>query len=92
MELCTEGSLYSILDNPENACGLPEEQFFLVLRDVGEWVGYFFFFCTRFLTCYVQMNIVNLFYSGLFPKTCNDHIYKQMNQKSHLYQFMTFPL
>jgi hypothetical protein len=35
MELCTEGSLYSILDDPVNAYGLCEKDFFLVLYDVG---------------------------------------------------------
>ncbi|XP_078582487.1 serine/threonine-protein kinase TBK1-like [Branchiostoma floridae x Branchiostoma japonicum] len=36
MELCTGGSLYTILDEPENAYGLQEEEFKLVMKDVGE--------------------------------------------------------
>ena len=35
MELCTGGSLYNMLDNPENAYGIPETEFFNVLNDVG---------------------------------------------------------
>jgi TANK-binding kinase 1 len=36
MELCTGGSLYNMLDNPENAFGIPENEFFNVLNDVGK--------------------------------------------------------
>lgn len=32
MELCTGGSLFNILDDPENAYGLPEKEFLLVLE------------------------------------------------------------
>lgn len=32
MELCTGGSLFNILDDPENAYGLPETEFMLVLE------------------------------------------------------------
>ena len=32
MELCTGGSLFNMLDDPENAYGLDEKEFFLVLR------------------------------------------------------------
>ena len=35
MDLCTGGSLYNILDDPENAYGLDETEFVNVLRDVG---------------------------------------------------------
>jgi len=35
MDLCTGGSLFSILDDPENAYGLDETEFLCVLRDVG---------------------------------------------------------
>uniref|UniRef100_S4RFF2 Inhibitor of nuclear factor kappa B kinase subunit epsilon n=1 Tax=Petromyzon marinus TaxID=7757 RepID=S4RFF2_PETMA len=34
MELCSGGSLYTILDEPENAYGLTEGEFLIVLRDV----------------------------------------------------------
>ncbi|XP_078465951.1 serine/threonine-protein kinase TBK1 [Lampetra fluviatilis] len=34
MELCSGGSLYTILDEPENAYGLAEGEFLIVLRDV----------------------------------------------------------
>lgn len=36
MEYCSSGSLLSVLENPENAFGLPEEEFLVVLRCVGE--------------------------------------------------------
>ena len=36
MELGGGGSLYTILDEPENAHGLPESEFLVVLRDVGQ--------------------------------------------------------
>jgi len=36
MELCTGGSLYSILDDPENAFGVEENEFKQVLIDVGK--------------------------------------------------------
>lgn len=35
MELCTGGSLLNILDDPENAFGLPDCEFLIVLHDVG---------------------------------------------------------
>ena len=35
MELCTEGSLHHILDQPENGHGLSEADFLDVLHDVG---------------------------------------------------------
>ena len=35
MELCTGGSLYNILDDPINAHGVEEVEFFRVLHDVG---------------------------------------------------------
>ena len=36
MELCTGGSLFNMLDDPENAYGLDEKEFFLVLRHLCE--------------------------------------------------------
>ncbi|KAK2717045.1 serine/threonine-protein kinase TBK1-like isoform X2 [Artemia franciscana] len=35
MELCTGGSLFNILDDPENSCGLPEDEFLLVLEHLA---------------------------------------------------------
>jgi TANK-binding kinase 1 len=35
MELCTGGSLFNILDDPENTYGLPEEEFLLVLEHLS---------------------------------------------------------
>lgn len=35
MELCTGGSLFNILDDPENSNGLPEDEFLLVLEHLG---------------------------------------------------------
>jgi len=36
MELCTGGSLYEVIDSPENAYGLGESEFKQVIYDVGE--------------------------------------------------------
>ncbi|XP_037087416.1 inhibitor of nuclear factor kappa-B kinase subunit epsilon-like [Pollicipes pollicipes] len=36
MELCTGGSLFNMLDDPENAYGLDEKEFFLVLRHLSD--------------------------------------------------------
>nr|CAG4640658.1 EOG090X01SN [Eulimnadia texana] len=35
MELCTGGSLFNILDDPENSCGLPEDEFLLVVEHLA---------------------------------------------------------
>lgn len=35
MELCTGGSLFNILDDPENSYGLEEGEFLLVLSHLG---------------------------------------------------------
>ena len=35
MELCNAGSLYEVIDSPENAFGLDEVQFKTVIHDVG---------------------------------------------------------
>lgn len=35
MEFCPCGSLYTVLEEPSNAFGLPESEFLIVLRDVG---------------------------------------------------------
>eukprot|EP00058_Branchiostoma_floridae_P022237 XP_002607727.1 hypothetical protein BRAFLDRAFT_123253 [Branchiostoma floridae] len=40
MEICTGGSLYTILDEPENAYGLHEEEFKLVMKDVAAGMNY----------------------------------------------------
>ncbi len=37
MELCTGGSLYEVIDSPENAYGLNEQEFRQVIHDVGEY-------------------------------------------------------
>lgn len=36
MEYCSSGSLLTVLESPENAFGLPEDEFLVVLRCVGE--------------------------------------------------------
>lgn len=36
MELCNGGSLYEIIDSPENAYGMEEEEFKKVISDVGK--------------------------------------------------------
>lgn len=38
MEFCPCGSLYTVLEEPSNAYGLPESEFLIVLRDVGTFV------------------------------------------------------
>ena len=38
MELCTGGSLFNILDDPENSHGLEEKEFLLVLHHLGEFL------------------------------------------------------
>ena len=35
MELCTGGNLYEVIDAPENAYGLGEQEFLRVMIDVG---------------------------------------------------------
>lgn len=40
MELCTGGSLLNLLDDPENAFGLPDSEFFVVLHDVADGMRY----------------------------------------------------
>ena len=37
MELCTGGSLYEVIDSPENAYGVTETEFKQVIYDVGEF-------------------------------------------------------
>ena len=41
MELCTGGSLYDVIDSPENAYGLSESEFKQVIYDVGKYVNYY---------------------------------------------------
>lgn len=37
MEYCPYGSLYTVLEEPSNAYGLPEDEFLIVLQDVGKY-------------------------------------------------------
>ena len=39
MELCTGGSLYHMLDEPENCYGVSEQEFKNVLHDVCKYIG-----------------------------------------------------
>jgi TANK-binding kinase 1 len=39
MDLCTGGSLFNILDDPENAYGIEESEFVSVLHDVGLFIS-----------------------------------------------------
>lgn len=41
MELCTGGSLFNILDDPENSTGLPEDEFLAVLEHLSKTILYF---------------------------------------------------
>lgn len=47
MEYCPCGSLYTVLEESSNAYGLPEDEFLIVLHDVGE--GQFDHLKTHFL-------------------------------------------
>uniref|UniRef100_A0A671SC43 Serine/threonine-protein kinase TBK1-like n=1 Tax=Sinocyclocheilus anshuiensis TaxID=1608454 RepID=A0A671SC43_9TELE len=38
MEYCPCGSLYTVLEEPTNAYGLPEDEFLIVLQDVGKFI------------------------------------------------------
>eukprot|EP00057_Strongylocentrotus_purpuratus_P028812 XP_011683286.1 PREDICTED: inhibitor of nuclear factor kappa-B kinase subunit epsilon isoform X2 [Strongylocentrotus purpuratus] len=40
MELCTGGSLYDVLEKPENSCGLAEKDFLQVLADITAGMKY----------------------------------------------------
>ncbi|KFM71066.1 Serine/threonine-protein kinase TBK1, partial [Stegodyphus mimosarum] len=40
MELCNAGSLFTILDDPQNSCGLEEEEFLCVLKDMSAGMKY----------------------------------------------------
>ena len=40
MELCTGGSLYKLLEEPENAFGFDEEEFIIFLRDITQALQY----------------------------------------------------
>ncbi len=42
MEYCSGGSLLSLLEEPENAFGLPETEFLTVLQCVGGCVSWYF--------------------------------------------------
>ena len=35
MELCQGGSLYSLLEEPENSYGVSEDEFLTILKDIG---------------------------------------------------------
>jgi len=41
MELCTGGSLFKILEEPENAFGFDEEEFVIFLRDISKFYRLF---------------------------------------------------
>lgn len=39
MELCSGGSLFTMLENPTNAYGFQEEEFKQVVKDVGQYTA-----------------------------------------------------
>ena len=45
MEFCPCGSLYTVLEEPSNAYGLPESEFLIVLRDVGMFICLYDYIC-----------------------------------------------
>ena len=45
MEFCPCGSLYTVLEEPSNAYGLPESEFLIVLRDVGMFIYLYDYIC-----------------------------------------------
>jgi TANK-binding kinase 1 len=50
MELCTGGSLYDVIDSPENAYGLSEAEFKQVIYDVGMFSN-IIVLCVHVSTC-----------------------------------------
>ena len=42
MELCSGGSLFTLLENPANAYGFAEDDFKQVVKDVGKHIMAFF--------------------------------------------------
>lgn len=53
MEFCPCGSLYTVLEEPSNAYGLPESEFLIVLRDVGTFVYIILCICVyNLMTCF----------------------------------------
>lgn len=48
MEYCPYGSLYTVLEEPSNAYGLPEDEFLIVLKDVGNYHLSSTYFCVHF--------------------------------------------
>ena len=49
MELCQGGSLYSLLEEPENHFGVPEDEFLTILKDIGILLLHWIIAC---LECY----------------------------------------
>ena len=56
MELCTGGSLYDVIDSPENAYGLWEAEFKQVIYDVGM---YMFMHVQRVPVCVASQTVVS---------------------------------
>ena len=49
MEFCPCGSLYTVLEEPSNAYGLPESEFLIVLRDVGMFICLYDYMCVNII-------------------------------------------
>ena len=58
MELCTGGSLYEVIDSPENSYGLCETEFKQVIYDVGE-SALLRLVCRTVVTIYLHALIVD---------------------------------
>lgn len=54
MEYCPCGSLYTVLEEPTNAYGLPEDEFLIVLQDVGNTTV-----CGISYMCVCQVCVIN---------------------------------
>lgn len=52
MEYCSGGSLLTLLEEPENAFGLPETEFLTVLQCVGGFISFF-----KIIISYVSVKI-----------------------------------
>lgn len=80
MDLCTGGSLFNILDDPENAYGLDEAEFLRVLRDVGEccpswwWHWCCFCHCCWFFGSFSPSCIIPLFTYALLSAAGMKHL------------------
>lgn len=56
MELCSAGSLFSMLDDPENMYGLAEDSFKVVVHDICKRIIYISSGCSRTTNEFLSRN------------------------------------